>query len=87
MRISNTDLSQVYKEIRNGLIATVRSIHPSYQEVYPFLENIYNFIKQFNTIISLNYDLILYWALMYGLGINDNFSLKDCFINGIFDEN
>ena len=52
LRINNTDLSQVYEEIRNGLIATVRSIHPSYQEVEPFLNNIYNFIKQFDTIIS-----------------------------------
>jgi hypothetical protein len=86
-RINNTNLSQVYEEIRNGLIATVRSIHPSYQEVEPFLNNIYNFIKQFDTIISLNYDLIIYWALMHGLNINDGFSLKDCFINRNFDEN
>jgi len=35
-------------------------------------------LKRFRTVISLNYDLVLYWAMTYGLDIDDQhaFNLK-----------
>ena len=48
--------------------------------------NIYNFMKRFKTVISLNYDLIIYWARMYGQDIKDRHSFKDCFISSSFDD-
>lgn len=78
---------QAYIRVRNCLIKTVRSIHPTYNEVSHNLPTIYSFIKQFSTIISLNYDLILYWSTMYGSNINDRHTFKDCFIDGEFSDN
>ncbi|MES1923975.1 DUF4917 family protein [Salinisphaera sp. T31B1] len=76
-----------YVRVRDSLISTVRDIHPEHQEVYWQLPTIYNFVKNFDTAITLNYDLILYWVIMYGQEIFDGASLKDCFIHGEFDEN
>lgn len=40
-------------------------------------------MRKFDTVISLNYDLILYWAAQFG---NDNLGswFKDCFLKGEF---
>ncbi|BBK11069.1 DUF4917 family protein [Klebsiella pneumoniae] len=75
---------KAYLRVRDCLIKSVRGIHPQHHEVSIYLEPIYNFIKNFDTVISLNYDLILYWASMYGNGIYDQHTIKDCFIYGVF---
>ncbi|AWM80436.1 DUF4917 domain-containing protein [Gammaproteobacteria bacterium ESL0073] len=87
LNINDKITSQVYINIRDSLIRAVRNIHPTYESVEDQLPNIYNFLKQFNTIISLNYDLILYWTMMYGKSIKDYHAFKDCFISSIFDDN
>lgn len=56
-----------YVRVRECLIASVRNVHPEYQEISEHIPAIYNFLKNFRTIISLNYDLILYWSIMYGM--------------------
>ncbi|MFK3975888.1 DUF4917 family protein [Shewanella vesiculosa] len=73
-----------YQKVRKALIATVRDTHVSYQEAEEHLEHIYLFMKPFKKVVSLNYDLIVYWAAM--LGNNQirhetgSFSwFKDCF--------
>lgn len=55
---------QYYKELREGLIDTLLEIHPQYNKIQTELNEINNFISQFQVIIDLNYDLIMYWALM-----------------------
>ncbi len=55
-----------YFLVRDCLIKSVRGIHPGYDEVSQYLPYIYRFLKKFKTVLSLNYDLILYWAMMYG---------------------
>ncbi|WP_157091975.1 DUF4917 family protein, partial [Proteus myxofaciens] len=48
--------------------------------------NCAQFIKQFNTIFSLNYDIMLYWTIMQ---VNDNHPyplFKDCFTHRYFNE-
>lgn len=75
-----------YLRVRECLIQSVRGIHPTYQEVSYHLPAIYSFIKNFKTVVSLNYDLILYWGIMYGNGVNDMHFLKDCFVDRSFYE-
>lgn len=75
---------EAYLRVRDCLIKSVRGIHPQHAEVSVYLDSIYNFIKNFDTVISLNYDLILYWASMYGHGVYDRHTIKDCFIHGEF---
>lgn len=74
-----------YMNVRNCLIRTVRDIHPAYQDVNGVLPNIYAFLRNFGTVISLNYDLIVYWTMTYGLSVRDGHAFKDCFVDrGIF---
>lgn len=75
-----------YVRVRECLIQSVRDVHPEYQEISEHIPAIYGFLKNFRTVISLNYDLILYWAIMYGIDVPDRHSLKDCFVNGLFYE-
>lgn len=83
--IEDNKTYNAYIGLRNALIRTVRSIHPSYEEVLPHLPVIHNFIRNFRFIYTLNYDLILYWAIMYGNENDDLNIFKDCFINGEFE--
>lgn len=75
-----------YTEIRENLIHIIRNIHPDYSALSSNFENMYSFLKSFKTVISLNYDLLVYWMMMYGSDINDQHSFKDCFVNGRFFE-
>jgi hypothetical protein len=77
------ELEDAYVNVREALIQTVRSIHVSYEEAEPHLINIYRFSKKFKTILSLNYDLILYWAAQLGNRTLGNW-FKDCFWYGTF---
>lgn len=88
LEISDTKTEETYQHIRDCLIKTVRDIHPTYANIENQLPIIYQFIKQFKTIISLNYDLILYWTMMYGNNQeNDDHVFKDCFNRSDFVDN
>lgn len=71
-----------YVRVRDSLIEAVREVHPEYQEVSEYLPQLYRFLKGFNTVVCLNYDLIVYWATTYGLNIDDGHRFKDCFVGG-----
>jgi hypothetical protein len=76
-----------YKNLRNALIQSVQSVHVEYEAVCDTaLPTIAAFLKRFKTVASLNYDLLVYWAMMHG---NNQFVeghwFKDGFINGSFD--
>jgi len=86
LQIPDERTHAAYLRVRDCLIQSVRGIHPTYQEVSYHLPAIYSFIKNFKTVVSLNYDLILYWVIMYGNSVNDKHSLKDCFVKGFFYE-
>lgn len=87
LRIEDDKTYTAYLNLRDSLIKTVRSIHPSYEEVLPHLPIIHKFIRNFRYIYTLNYDLILYWAIMYGNEKDDSYFFKDCFIRGEFRNN
>lgn len=83
--IADERTREAYLKVRDCLIKAVREVHPEHDEVLDSLPKIYEFIKNFDTVISLNYDLIPYWAITHGLGIEDGHVFKDCFISGEFN--
>lgn len=88
LRISDEQTHVAYRRVRDSLIQAVRNIHPEHDVVREHLPNIYHFLKSFSTVISLSYDLILYWAVTYGIDIDDGHAFKDCFVGGgRFDDN
>ena len=73
--------------VRDSLIKSVRYVHQSSREKYNEVKgNIIHFCESFKLIFSINYDLLLYWAMMDG---NDStkspYRFKDCFLSGKFD--
>ncbi|AHI79407.1 DUF4917 family protein [Burkholderia multivorans] len=86
LQIADDRTRVAYRHVRDCLIQTVREIHPEHDVVSEHLPRIYEFLKSFDTIVSLNYDLLLYWSVTYGLDIDDGHAFKDCFIGGRFDD-
>ena len=87
--INDPKIDEAYENIRTALIHVVQEVHCEHAEIANKLPQLYQFTKDFQTIVSLNYDLILYWIRMYGNDKNinnDGHTFKDCFIgNGEFD--
>ena len=71
---------QAYLNVRECLIQAVRNVHPEYDLVSARLPSMYQFLKGFDTVISLNYDLLVYWTMTYGLNVQDGHLFKDCFL-------
>lgn len=87
LRIQDDQTHQAYVNIRDCLIQAVRDVHPDYNQVNDHLPSIYHFLKGFDTVLSLNYDLLVYWTMTYGLNVQDGHQFKDCFLrNGAFDD-
>lgn len=82
LKIEDNRTHEAYVRVRNSLIEAVQSVHPEYDEVREHLPHIYEFLKGFDTVVSLNYDLIVYWATTYGLDMGDGHAFKDCFVRG-----
>lgn len=83
LEIEDKTTESAYAETRLALINTVQDIHPDYKEVLTKLPKIAKFIGVFDTVMSLSYDLLIYWARLskHGTGV----TFKDCFISGEFD--
>jgi hypothetical protein len=64
--MSETITRAKHDEVRNGLVETVRRIHATQQQVRRHLPAIAGFLKRFRTVFSLNYDLLMYWAILVG---------------------
>lgn len=62
LEIDDVQTRQSYARVRDCLIQTVQVVHPEHHEVRPQLPAIYQFLKGFKTVVSLNDDLIVYWA-------------------------
>lgn len=75
-----------YESIRTALIGAVKKVHSPFRSISGHLKQIHNFMSKFQTVFSLNYDLIVYWAMMEG-NKECLFRFKDCFIDGIFSDN
>jgi hypothetical protein len=60
LRIPDERTHAAYVSLRDCLIQTVRDIHPEHGRVSAYLPNIYQFLQNFKTVVSLNYDLVVY---------------------------
>lgn len=87
LEIESAVVDEAYQEVRTALIETVRATHLTHAEALPYLEPIYQFMRRFKTVLSLNYDLIVYWAALRGNALlAGEHKFKDCFKNGSFAE-
>lgn len=77
-------INQAYVEVRDSLIAAVRSVHCLPGQIDAFLPRIAAFASGFETVVSFNYDLTLYWAMLQFNEAHVGW-FKDAFLNGIFD--
>jgi hypothetical protein len=78
-------VEEAYRGVRQALIETVQATHISYADALPHLTPIYRFMQGFGTVISLNYDLLVYWAAMLGNDALGNW-FKDGFDGVCFRE-
>lgn len=86
--IIDAKIDSAYENIKNALIEVVKEVHCEHAEILDQLPQLYQFTRRFRTIVSLNYDLILYWILMYGNRHEDGHKFKDCFqANELFRNN
>nr|WP_231489694.1 DUF4917 family protein [Halomonas saliphila] len=76
--IEDDKTEQAYRHVRDCLIDAVRDIHPEYGEVEDHFPTVAKFMKGFKTVVSLNYDLIVYWAMMHGNELKNRHRFKDC---------
>jgi hypothetical protein len=78
--IEDDPVTQAYDEIRESLIKTVQRVHVPYTEALRHIPSIAQFLKQFDTVINLNYDLLVYWAMLHANSILGGYWFKDCFV-------
>lgn len=79
-------VEQAYQQVRQALIATVRDVHISHDEANKHFVPMYQFMKRFDTVFCLNYDLLVYWAMMASKATLGQW-FKDCFqTGGVFRE-
>jgi hypothetical protein len=74
-------VEQAYQQVRQALISTVRDVHISYDTAKMHFVPMYQFMKRFDTVFSLNYDLLVYWAMMASK-VELGQWFKDCFQKG-----
>lgn len=83
LKTPSTDISAAYAEVRTALIQAVHSVHPIHADVAADLQRVGNFASTFKTVVNLNYDLTLYWAMLLFNEANGKW-FKDAFIGGEF---
>ena len=84
LRIEDSKTQKAYKSLRNALVRTVKDIHPLYTKVSDGLSSMATFMKRFEIVISLNYDFLVYWAMLLENARHQN-RFKDCFNYGEFN--
>ena len=82
----SADISAAYAEVRTALIQAVHSVHPVHADVAADLQRAGTFASSFPTVVSLNYDLTLYWAMLLFNAANGSW-FKDAFHHGEFQTN
>jgi hypothetical protein len=76
---------QAYEDVKAALVGAVRDRHTGIETTRDHLSAIAGFMKRFDTVVSLNYDLIVYWSMLHGNREYGNW-FKDCFQSGSFDQ-
>ena len=84
--IDATRIQKAYAQLRKALIAAVQTVHCEHGDAIERLRQATPFLKRFDTVFSLNYDLTLYWLMMASNGLQEEHQFKDCFYQGHFRE-
>lgn len=71
--------STTYDLIKNTLIKTVKEVHPDCALAADKLQPMAAFMERFPTVFTLNYDLLIYWAIMAANDAAGGNLFKDCF--------
>ncbi len=79
--VKDDAVSAAYSQIRESLIKTVQQVHVGYAQAVDHLPAIAGFLRRFKSVISLNYDLLIYWAMLHGNKALGGPWFKDCFIH------
>jgi hypothetical protein len=79
----SADISKAYAEVRTALIEAVHSMHPVHADIAADLQRVGAFASAFPIIVTLNYDLTLYWAMLLFNAENGSW-FKDTFNNRKF---
>ncbi|HYE35418.1 DUF4917 family protein [Methylocaldum sp.] len=79
----SADISAAYAEVRTALIEAAHNVHPVHADVSADLQRVGAFASAFPTVVSLNYDLTLYWAMLLFNAANGSW-FKDAFHDGEF---
>lgn len=79
LQISEDRTATAYDGLKNALVQTVQRVHPEYADVLPKLEAISKFMTHFRTVVNLNYDLLVYWAMLRGNELLKALWFKDGF--------
>lgn len=85
----SSEIQNTYELVRDALIGAVRQVHCLPSEIQDALLAVGKFASSFSKIITLNYDLTMYWAmLLYNTEQKANY-FKDAFIKlgNTFEEN
>lgn len=84
--VGENQTTQAYGDVRNSLIQSVRAIHANPEDIRAKTGKAARFMASFSHVISLNYDLTTYWAMMEGNEANPEHAFKDCFVDGEFND-
>lgn len=79
----STEITKAYEEVRTGLIEAVHAVHPAHADISAGLLRAASYASGFETVVSLNYDLTLYWAMLLFNEEHGNW-FKDAFRHGEF---
>ncbi len=79
LSIDEENTETAYDLVRDALVKTVHAVHCDRNEIEEHLEAIHKFMGRFEIVLSLNYDLVVYWALLAGIGPNYG-RFMDCFM-------
>ena len=85
--IGSESIRDAYLIIKKSLVNAIRSTHCSYTDAKEKLDFISAFMSKFETVLSLNYDLVIYWAMLKHNENTREHAFKDCFIDGVFSGN
>lgn len=79
--VDDVAIVNAYGEVKSALIHTVQRVHVSHANALPYMDRIADFLGYFPRIMSLNYDLLVYWAMMHGNTRAGGQWFKDGFIH------
>jgi hypothetical protein len=69
-----TELSDDAQKVREALVQAVNATHPAHREDLDYKSSA-AFLRNFTAVFSLNYDLLLYWAMLEEAKLGDGFGL------------